>query len=221
VRRLVALLLALAVALAGATAGLAGKGDPQRAITKADQAKAKAMLLRRTDLAAGFRATPASPDPDWYCAALDESDLTLTGDAETPQWTKQQPGVFFVAGSTAQLYRTNAQAQASWRRGTSTAGEKCVRVLLDKELAKSGLHIRSLTRMSFPRLSAQTAAYRLVIESTTQTAAPALYGDLVVQQRGRAQTSVMVFSLGAPLVRAELVTFARTVAQRMAKAMGG
>jgi hypothetical protein len=221
VRRLVALLLALAVALAGAAAALGGKGDPQRAITKADQAKAKAMLLRRTDLAAGFRATPPSPDPDWYCAALDESDLTLTGDAETPQWTKQQTGVFFVAGSTAQLYRTRAQAQTSWRRGTSAAGEKCVRILLDKELAKSGLHIRSLTRMPFPRLSPQTVAYRLVIESATQTAAPALYGDLVVQQRGRAQTSVMVFSLGAPLVRAELVAFARTVAQRMAKTMSG
>ena len=126
VRRVVALAV-IAVALVAAAVAAAGRGDPQRAITKADQARAKAMLLRRADFAAGVKATKPGPDADLYCAALDESDLTLTGDADSPDFTQQTAATFISIRSGASIYRTTAQALASWRRGTSAAGERCAR----------------------------------------------------------------------------------------------
>lgn len=218
VRRVVALVV-VAVALVAAAVAAAGRGDPQRAITKADQARAKAMQLRLADFAAGFSATKPGPDADFYCAALDESDLTVTGDADSPDFVKQTAGTFFSIQSNASIYRTEAQALASWRRGTSPAGERCARQLLSTEFRKSGLELRRLARVSFPKLAPKTVAYRLVIARAGEAGAVAAYGDIVALQRGRAQASVLVISLGAPLVRPELVFFARTVAQRMAAAM--
>jgi hypothetical protein len=215
------LVLAVAAALAaGAAASVAGKGDPQRAITKADQARAKAMLLRRADFAAGFTATKPGPDADLYCAALDESDLTITGDADSPDFTRQASATFLSIQSGATIYRTQAEALTSWRRGTSAAGERCARDVLAKEFRKSGLLVKRLSRVTFPKLAPLTVAYRLVVTGTGQAGTVAAYGDIVVMQRGRAQAGVLVLSLGAPLVRPELVFFARAVARRQAKAMG-
>ena len=72
--------------------------------------------------------------------------------------------------------------------------------------------------MPFPKLAPLTVAYRLVITGTGQRARSRRTVTSPLQ-RGRAQAGVLVISLGAPLVRAELLFFARTIAQRMAKAM--
>ena len=93
------------------------------------------------------------------------------------------------------------------------------RDILTDEFRKNGLVVKRLARVPFPKLAPLTVAYRLVITGTGQASAVTAYGDIVVLQRGRAQVGVLVISLGAPLVRAELLFFARTVAQRMAKAM--
>ena len=46
-------------------------------------ALAKAMLLRKADVGPGFKASKPSDDEfDFYCEALDASDLVLTGEAE-------------------------------------------------------------------------------------------------------------------------------------------
>ena len=107
-----------------AAPALADRGDPHRAISAADQAKARSMLLRSSDLVAGFRSSRSADDEaDPYCRALDESDLTLTGDSESPDFTAGGT----LVSSTAQLYRTVSDADASWRRGNSAAGVRCLR----------------------------------------------------------------------------------------------
>jgi len=74
VKRLVVGSLVVTLVLSGAA--LAGRGDPEKKITRADQARAKAMLLRKADFAPGVKATPPSRDEsDFYCEALDQSDL--------------------------------------------------------------------------------------------------------------------------------------------------
>ena len=81
--------------------------------------------------------------------------------------------------------------------------------------------LRRFQRVSFLKLAPLTIAYRIVLEVGSGEGAVPLYADLVALQRGRAQASVTVFSLGAPLVRSEMVVLARAVAQRMSKAVGG
>jgi len=217
--RLPILVAVALVALATTTGALAGRGDPRRAITSADRALAKAMLLRKSDLAAGFTASPQGKDPNFYCAALDESDLTLTADAESPDFTLQAPGRIFSIASAAQIYRNSNQALASWRRSTSDAGERCAARELSSVIAGSGGTFRSLKRIAFPKVAPLTVSYRVAAELTSGQQKVPAYIDVVVLQRGRAQVAFFVFSVGAPLVRSEMLAFARLTAARMKSAM--
>ena len=206
--------LTLLLALAGAGAALATHGDPQREIVPADQARAKAMLLRKTDLGPGFKAAKAtSDDEDSYCQALDESDLTLTGEAESPNLER---GVAFV-GALAQVYETRADANSSWRRGTSAAGEKCARDEFRKRFATDGIRLVSFRRVSFPRLAERGVAYRMI--ATSQGVR--VYFDIVVLQKSRAQAALLFGSALTAVPRSDQIRLAAVIAARMTTAMRG
>jgi len=212
VRRLACFVVLLA--LVGTSAALAVRGDPQKKIAPADQARAEAMLLRKADFGLGFKATPASSDAgDFYCKALDESDLTLTGEAESPTF---QGGVEFVS-SLSQVYESLADSSTSWRRGTSAAGDKCVRDEFRRQFQKDGIRLESFRRMAFPRFAERSIAYRLVASSQGVR----VFIDAVVLQQLRGQAALLLGSALAPMPKAEEVRLTRIVAGRMAKAMRG
>jgi hypothetical protein len=188
--------------LASATVALAARGEPKDELDAKDMARARAIILKRTDLAPGFRATRTGPG-DGYCAALDESALTRSGKAESPAFVQ---GATFVS-SRADIYRTVEDAETSWRQGVSPAGAQCFREVL----AGNG-KLPSFRRLSFPRLAAKTFAFRLVGGGATI--------DLVGVQQGRAQSVTLFVSGAGPLPRAEEVALSRLVAARLAKAMG-
>jgi len=211
------LAVVLALSLGVGTAG-AEHGDPRKQISRADQARARSMLLQRADLTAGFKATRSSSnEPHLYCKALDESDLTVTGDAESPDFER---GVVFIS-SAASVYRSTADANASWQRGTSAAGERCSRDLLRREFAKDGIKLVSMRRVAFPRVSSQTAAYRIVLSTEVQGTAVPVVLDLVVLMHSRAQVALFFGSGFVAVPRADEVRLARLTAKRLATAMRG
>jgi hypothetical protein len=173
------------------------------------------MLLRKADLAPVYKSTPASTsdDDDLYCKALDESDLTVTGDAESPDFELQT--VFL--SSTAQVYETAADANASWRRGTSAAGEKCIGDVFRREFAKQGIRVLGFRRLAFPRLAQRSVAYRLIAGAQGVR----VYFDVVVLQQSRAHAAVLLGSVLTPLPKAEEIRLARIVEGRMKTAMRG
>jgi hypothetical protein len=213
------LLFAFAVlALVTAGSAVADHLDPKKRITPADQARARAMLLKRTDLPAGFRGTPTGVgEPHIDCApSVGEADLTLTGEAE---------GLQFVLGpvsvnSASQIYESAADAAASWRRGTSAAGTKCLTDLLRREFTRQGIRFVSFRKVAFPRVSERTVAYRVTLSVQTPQGAAPLYADVVVLSRSRALAQVFVASAFVAPRRAEELRLARLVAGRMARAMG-
>ena len=208
------LFLGLVVALVGSGAALAGRGDPQKEIKPADQARAKAMLLKKSDLGVGFKATKAvDTNDDFYCPALDESDLTLTGEAESPDFER---AIVFIS-SLAQVYESVADSNSSWRRGTSKAGEKCVRDVFRRQFSSDGLRLLSFKRLSFSSLADRSIAYRLVATGQGITA----YVDVVILQKARAQSALLFVAAPAPVAKSEQVRLARIVAGRMATAMRG
>ncbi len=210
VRRLLA--LAGAAALVASSAALADRGDPQERFTAADQARARAMLLRLADIGPTFRATPPTQaDIDFYCRALDESDLTITGKAESPRFT----GTNVFATSTAYIYESVADANASWRRGTSAAGQRCLRDGLRRELRGTVGQLRSFTKVAFPRLGHRSVLYRA---RAIQQGLP-IYLDLLAIQHGRAQAAVILGSGAIAPPRDIELALVRLVARRMAKAM--
>jgi len=218
IRPLRRLLFAFAVlALVTAGSAVADHLDPKKRITPADQARARAMLLKRTDLP-GFRGTPAGVgEPHIDCAAsVGEADLTLTGEAE---------GLQFVLGpvsvnSASQIYESAADATASWRRGTSAAGTKCLTDLLRREFTKQGIRLVSFRKVAFPRVSERTVAYRVTLSVQTPQGPAPLYADVVVLLRSRALAQVFVASAFVAPRRAEELRLARLVAGRMARALG-
>lgn len=115
VPRAVAVLLLVGLVSAG-VARAAG-GDPQKRLTPADQARAKAMLVRRSDLPTGYRVARQSSLRDVHCAAVDDSDLVVTGEGRSG--FDRTP---VAVASASEVYRTLANANAAWRRSTSPGG---------------------------------------------------------------------------------------------------
>jgi hypothetical protein len=217
-RRLLAVAVLLGILLAAESVS-ASHQDPQKRLTRADNARARAMLVKRADLPPGFVAQRGgSEDPHVDCPpAVSESDLTLTGEADGTQFAL---GPVLVS-SAAQVYRSTADAASSWRRSTSAAGVRCATTLLRQEFAKQRIRLVSLRRVAFPRVSQRTVAYRVRLSASTAQGTIELFVDLVALMHDRAHATVIV---GTPLVppqRADELRFARLVAGRMATAMRG
>ena len=209
-----AVVSALLVALVLAGAAVAGRGDPKERFTPADQARARAMLLRAGDFSPATVARPSSQGSgDFYCSALDESDLTLSGRGRSPSFTLGTESVT----STSSVYAKRADSNASWTRGTSSAGQRCLRLGLRDELQGTAVRLVSFERFAFPRRGERSVAYRAL--ATVQGVR--VYVDLVAMQVGRAQAGVIYVSALVPAPGEELQRVTALVAKRAAKAMCG
>jgi hypothetical protein len=218
VRSLRRLALAFAVlGLVAAGAAPADHLDPKKRLTPADQARARAMLLKKSDLPAGFRASaPGNEDPHIVCSqAVSEADLTLTGEAEGSGFTLATVSV----SSGAQVYESVADANASWRRGTSAAGTQCLRTLLRRLFSGQGISFVSIRKIAFPNVAERTVAYRVTLSVETQQGPVPAYADAIVLKRSRAIAQVFVASALVRPSRPEEVRLARLVAGRMARQM--
>jgi hypothetical protein len=220
-----AFVLTIAIAaFATSAVAHAAEGDPRRAITKGGQQAAKSVVLKRGDLGAGFVAKPRSKDeglPEGArCGGLGEEDLTITGDAASPDFRFAQGAVFVTVGSTATVYRTLADANSSWRRGASSKTATCLAdiVRLSAEPGQK-ITVVSAKRIPFPAVSPKATAYRLVLSvgAGNGPRVPA-YVDAVILQHGRIQTGLVFTSIGQPVGEVDRVALASVVAARMAKA---
>jgi hypothetical protein len=218
--------LVAALALLAPVAATAADGEPKKALTKQGQALARSVVVKKSDLGAGFTALPHKADEHLpkgaRCGDLDESDLTVTGDTASPDFRLAQGSLFVTVGSTAQVYRTLREANASWKRGTSAQTVACLSDIVRLSAAPGQkITVVSAKRVSFPSVSAKTTAYRLVLRVNvggTQTI-PA-YIDAVILQEGRVQAGLLFTSLGAPVEQAQRAALASVVAARLAKAAG-
>jgi len=216
VKRLLAVALLLLVAGIGTGTALADHLDPKKRIRAGDKAKARAMLLRKSDLGPGVIAQPRStPNTHLTCNGLDESDLTVTGEAESPTWIQ---GAGFVV-SAANVYATVTDANASWARGTRGAGTRCLRDELADEFATQGVALESLRKVAFPRVAERTVAYRVTLSGNVQGTTVRVVIDLVVLKHSRSQAALYFGSAFAPPAKADEVALARVAARRMAAAM--
>jgi hypothetical protein len=217
-----AAVLVLGLLLAGVAD--AGSGDPRRAITKADQAKARSVVLRLADLGAGFVARSNGPDglpPGVRCGPLSESDLTITGDAESPDFTLNRPGTLLTVGSSAQVYRTLREANASWARSLKPAALTCIGDIVRKAGGKGQtVKVLSVKRLAFPQVSEKTMAFRVVARVTSGATAVKVYFDAIILQQGRVQAGIVVTSALQPVGSTDEAALAGLVAARVQRVAG-
>ena len=204
---------------------LAADGEPRHALTKKDQATARSVVLKRADLGAGFVAQKRTDDDGLpkgaRCGPLDESDLTVSGDADSPDFHLTNGPVFVTVGSTAQVYRTQREANLSWHRGTSAQTATCLADIV-RLSAPTGQRITvvSSKRVPFPEVAPKATAFRLVLTIAVGGQRVRAYVDAVVLQQGRIQSGLLFTSIGTPVGKADQVALATVVAKRLARASG-
>ena len=119
--------------------------------------------------------------------------------------------------STAALYETRADANKSWQRALSPAGEQCQRTELRAELQSSAMRLISLKRIPSPSRGTRSVAYRAV--ATLQGVR--FYVDVVSMQVSRAEAGVIYVNALAPPPQSEVRSLTGLVATRAQKAMRG
>ena len=151
-----------ALALALAVVQVAQAESPVVRYTAADQAAAKAAVLRAADLGAGWKGgyRKAAPMSAESCPGLWEPkqrDLVITGVAESAFTV---PGVRLT--TTAQVYRTERMAQLDWARTVvHPAATACMRRQVTAQSTPE-LRFASLTKTPFPRIGERAVRFRVI-----------------------------------------------------------
>jgi hypothetical protein len=210
-------------ALALAAPALGADGEPRKALTSKGQAIAKSIVLKRSDLSAGFvphKPSDATRPKGARCGAVDESDLTVTGDADSPDFSRDVSGV--AVGSSASVYRSLRESNVAWRRAGTAGAVRCFADLVRLTApAARKVKIVSAKRIPFPQVSSNAIAYRVVATMDIGgNRTIRAYFDAVLLQRGTVQAALVVTSLGRAVPLEEERALAGVVAARMAKAAG-
>jgi hypothetical protein len=218
-RRSLAALLVLCIAVPAVA--LAADTDPKKKITAADRAKARSIVLRRADLGPGWKKVPPSPESDATCPGFnpDESDLTLSGEAEADF----EQGLLLIA-SASEVFATKADALKSWARNDKPAVARCLGYLFQQGQTDKSTKVKivSAGRVAFPKLAPRTAAFKVVARLTItdkgkKTTLPVTI-QLLAFGQGRGDVSLLAIGPGLGIPIAALREFGKHFAARLAAA---
>jgi hypothetical protein len=182
----------VAIALGRAAAVRAGGGDAQIKFNPADQAAARAVLIRRSDLGStGWEGGRVKPDlaggpscPNYH---PNLSDLVITGAAKS---AFRRSG--FEFDSTAEVLKTRRMVTLDWRRSVLAPGVvPCLRQTLARGLGSSAKVI-SFRKLPFPPLATHTALFRGVIGVQAQGQTVRVLADTIVVGRLRTEITLGV-----------------------------
>jgi hypothetical protein len=221
VKRILGAVLVLCIAVPAVA--LAADTDPVKKITAADQAKARSIVLKLSDFAAGWKKVATPPDSDATCPGFDpdESDLTLTGKFEAD--FKHAQGLLSLA-SYSEVFATKADAVKSWTRSDKPAVARCIGYFFSKQVTDENTKVKivSAGRMAFPKLAPRTIAFKVVahvtITTDDKTTTVPVTSQLIAFGQGRGDTAMFVITPGAGVPIAELRTFGKVLAARLAAA---
>jgi hypothetical protein len=203
------LVAAALIGLASTSASLADAPTVQ--FSSADQAKARAALLRPSDFGAGWSGGPikASPLSPPNCPGFDpkESDLTVTGHADA-RYTYGTAGV--ELDQDVQVMSDAASVQTDFSRSISPKLAKCLAYQLGKLPNVTGATVK---RVPFPAIGTVSAVYRAIVDVRGQGGHGTLVSDYVFFGDGRTEYE---FTVIAPVgARDQLAQFELTLAQTL------
>jgi hypothetical protein len=183
--------VAALVALVTAAVVAAGDGKEQIRFNPADQAAARAVVIRRSDLGStGWQGGPVKPDlsgpscPNYHPKL---SDLVITGAAEADF---RRSG--FAFGSAGEVLKTRRMVALDWQRSVLARGAvSCLRTTMSKGLGTTAKVI-SFAKLPFPRLATYVALFRAVVGVQAQGRTVRVLADIVLVGRGRTELTLSV-----------------------------
>jgi len=194
--RLVLSAVALALVLPVAASAAVDPRAPIQRYTAADTKLAKAIVLRQSDFAAGWKQDPPAKANPPCTAGPDESSFVQTAKVN-PSFTYRD-GVTNV-GSEVDVFRLASEARKDWNASTTALLGTC---LLQSASAGFGkkVHIRiaSAKTLAAPKAAERGLHYRyvLAIRSTKTTN---LVIDVVAIGRGRVTAVMYALTVRNPL----------------------
>jgi hypothetical protein len=206
------------VVLALAFAAAAAADDPTVRITKADQEKAEAALLKLKDFGVGWTGGPRTPSkltaPKCPGFNPKESDLTVTGHAEA-RFTYARGSVVFDQDT--QVLESAKAVSTDFARVIQPKLKDCLAYEL-KQSGKGQIVSVVVRELPFPRLGTETAAYRGTMVIRAGTRKVTFVSDFIFIGQGRLEYSLNVV---APAVLGnELASFEQSIAQKLIKKAG-
>lgn len=212
----------LTVCLVVPALAFAAAGDPKKRIAPADQKKAASIVLKRVDLAAGWKRVHTPDNGDLTCPGFnpDESDLTLTGESESE--FSSTDGARYVSTSSS-IYISVKDALASWTRNVKPALARCIAHFLREGIAADGgkATILKQDRIAFPRIAPRTVAFRVAARVTFTSSGTTVTRPLTIHViglgRGRGDATLLAMSPGAGIPAGALRAFSRALAVRLQK----
>ena len=195
-RRLRLALLALAAAAALAACGGGGGGEAQTVLNDQDQAGAEAIVLITADFPAGWTSAAHEQQGARTCFNPDLSDLTVTGHADSRDFSHQS---FFV-NSSATLMKSDDEAKGAFERQASGELPKCIAEQLGKSIESSSeiaidVKHTAVRALDFPGLGDRSQAYRATLDLDLGGQPVRAYVDFVFVQRGRALATLAFASV--------------------------
>jgi hypothetical protein len=167
-------------------AALAAEQQPIR-FNAADQAAAKAVTLKLTDVGAGWKGGATKPDltSDVSCATK-RSDLVLTGAAKS---SFNSSGV--LISSESEILQSPAMVAAEWQR---TVGNPVYMACIRRDSFESDASFKlvSFKKVAFPQLTRMAARYRMVADAGTPGSSVRVVLDLILLGQGRTEITLIV-----------------------------
>ncbi len=189
---------ALAAAIVATGTALAGGGKEQIKFTAADQAAARAAVIRRSDLGSASGWTGGAKKPDLSagptCANYHpkRSDLVLTGAAETDFRNGQ-----LEFDSETQVLRTAKMVQLDWQREVQAPGAAaCLRSYLTKSLGSTE-KVASFAKLSIPQVATYTAGFRIGLEIRANGKTGSYVFEALLVGKGRTEITLSSFTPAA------------------------
>jgi hypothetical protein len=211
---MIRLLLVAVAALALAGAALADPLDPKQKLNAADQARAKAALLKQSDLGAAWNdhstATPSSLKAP-ICPSLrpDYSKLTITGHQESV-FDNGNGGVQIV--SDVEVWKNEKQATQHMNALLKPALPKCIKYSLLKSVGGSAILFPVKTR-KLGKFADVSVSYRAPVGFKVNGKIQSVISDFVFVRKGRTEIYLNVV---APSSAEEQLTALET---RLARAL--
>jgi hypothetical protein len=201
-----------------AVAALAAKGQPEKKLTPQGQARARAVVIQRSDLLGagwkGVRSTnPTSNPPNCRTYTWDLSDLTENGRAVGLVLSH---GDTLSITSSAGVFVNEAQARSAYERFVKPTLVACLGELLGRALgpkARVTVDTGNQHALAVAPARAVDSHVEVTIRQNGQRVRAAM--DVVFLQHGLVDAEFFAYSVGAPFPALEVRRLARAMAARM------
>jgi hypothetical protein len=211
----VAVIVMLVAVLALPAVALSAAVDPKAPLqhyVAADMKKAAKLVLRRTDLAAGWKLDPPAKPGPFCTAGPDESNLVQTAKVDPSfTWKDNVTNV----GSEVDVFRTAAQARKDWRLSTLALVKTCLlqsaRAGVGKKIA---VRIVSSRELAAPKSVERSLHFRFVFELRSKQTAQ-LVADVIALGRGRTTVVLHTLTVRTPLPSSVLSALVKVLADRL------